>query len=111
LTSLDSIATVCVSSYSTNSSPINLPSGDYTLTVTDGLCTTLFAISSPIRIDQSSDFVITPALDNFSTTGYIFLQGTHHEALKYKQVIFCGFSQIISFKVSSFSKLINIFIF
>ena len=28
----------------------------------------MFAISSPIRIDQSTDFVITPASDNFSTT-------------------------------------------
>ena len=41
-----------------------LSPGDYTLTVTDNTCNTLFATSIPIRIDQSSDFTVTAASDN-----------------------------------------------
>ena len=42
----------------------NLSPGDYTLTVTDNTCNTLFATSIPIRIDQSSNFTVTQASDN-----------------------------------------------
>ena len=41
-----------------------LSPGDYTLTVTDNTCNTLFATSIPIRIDQSSNFTVTQASDN-----------------------------------------------
>jgi len=44
----------------------NLTPGDYTLTVTDNLCNTLFVISNPITIEDSTDFTVTDAVDNTS---------------------------------------------
>ena len=41
-----------------------LTPADYTLTVTDDLCNTLFITSNPITITDTSDFTVTPAVDN-----------------------------------------------
>ena len=42
----------------------NLTPADYTLTVTDNLCNTLFVTSNPITIEDSTDFTVTNAVDN-----------------------------------------------
>ncbi|MDB4227388.1 hypothetical protein N9799_01110 [Flavobacteriaceae bacterium] len=41
-----------------------LSPADYTLTVTDNLCNTLFITSNPITIVDTADFIVTNAVDN-----------------------------------------------
>ena len=41
-----------------------LSPADYTLTVTDNLCNTLFITSNPISVQDSTDFTVTNAVDN-----------------------------------------------